>query len=207
MLVSHRGLRRGGKACRAAGVDVVVAQGLEAGGHVWGRVASLALVPAVVDAVAPDPVIAAGGIGDATRGRRDPRARSRGGLGRHTFPAGRGGNDPRALPSPPDRGPGDRPLCSQISSTAAGRAPHRALRNTTSMPGTRPDGRPRALGPARDKSRAEVGRLADRRYTSGTPSRASRRHRRDSLWAGQSVALATRIQPAAEIVRELTSRL
>jgi nitronate monooxygenase len=45
----------------AAGVDVVVAQGWEAGGHVWGQVATLPLVPAVVDAVAPIPVIAAGG--------------------------------------------------------------------------------------------------------------------------------------------------
>lgn len=46
------------------GVDVVVAQGWEAGGHVWGQVTTLALVPAVVDAVAPVPVIAAGGIAD-----------------------------------------------------------------------------------------------------------------------------------------------
>ncbi len=49
----------------AGGVDVVVAQGWEAGGHVWSAVATLPLVPAVVDAVAPVPVIAAGGIGDA----------------------------------------------------------------------------------------------------------------------------------------------
>src|SRR6202161_4080882 len=48
-----------------SGVDVVVAQGWEAGGHVWSRVSPLPLVPAVVDAVAPVPVIAAGGIGDA----------------------------------------------------------------------------------------------------------------------------------------------
>jgi NAD(P)H-dependent flavin oxidoreductase YrpB (nitropropane dioxygenase family) len=48
----------------AAGVDVVVAQGWDAGGHVWGQVGTLALVPAVVDAVEPTPVIAAGGIGD-----------------------------------------------------------------------------------------------------------------------------------------------
>src|SRR5205085_10886146 len=47
------------------GVDIVVAQGWEAGGHVWSGVATLPLVPAVVDAVAPVPVIAAGGIGDA----------------------------------------------------------------------------------------------------------------------------------------------
>src|SRR5271156_6569993 len=49
----------------AGGVDVVVAQGWEGGGHVQSQVATLPLVPAVVDAVAPVPVIAAGGIGDA----------------------------------------------------------------------------------------------------------------------------------------------
>jgi len=49
----------------ASGADVIVAQGWEAGGHVWGTVATLPLVPDVVDAVAPVPVIAAGGIGDA----------------------------------------------------------------------------------------------------------------------------------------------
>lgn len=47
----------------ASGVDCVVAQGSEAGGHVWGEVATLPLVPAVVDAV-PVPVLAAGGIAD-----------------------------------------------------------------------------------------------------------------------------------------------
>ena len=46
------------------GVDIVVAQGWEAGGHVRGTVATMALVPAVVDAVAPVPVVAAGGIAD-----------------------------------------------------------------------------------------------------------------------------------------------
>lgn len=47
----------------AAGADVVVAQGWEAGGHVWGEVATSVLVPAVADAVAV-PVVAAGGIAD-----------------------------------------------------------------------------------------------------------------------------------------------
>jgi NAD(P)H-dependent flavin oxidoreductase YrpB (nitropropane dioxygenase family) len=52
-------------ACRVAeaGVDAVVAQGTEAGGHT-GRIATLALVPQVIDAVAPIPVVAAGGIAD-----------------------------------------------------------------------------------------------------------------------------------------------
>lgn len=46
-----------------AGVDVVVAQGWEAGGHVQSEVATMALVPRVADAVSV-PVIAAGGIAD-----------------------------------------------------------------------------------------------------------------------------------------------
>ncbi len=46
-----------------AGADVVVAQGSEAGGHGSQR-ATLPLVPAIVDALDPIPVIAAGGIGD-----------------------------------------------------------------------------------------------------------------------------------------------
>jgi len=48
---------------RKAGVDAIVAQGTEAGGHT-GTVASLPLIPQVVDAVGPTPVIAAGGIAD-----------------------------------------------------------------------------------------------------------------------------------------------
>src|SRR3954470_21376607 len=47
-----------------SGVDVIVAQGWEAGGHVRGMVATLPLVPAVIDAVSPTPVVAAGGIAD-----------------------------------------------------------------------------------------------------------------------------------------------
>jgi len=47
-----------------AGADIVVAQGWEAGGHVQSEVATMPLVPAVVDAVPETPVIAAGGIGD-----------------------------------------------------------------------------------------------------------------------------------------------
>ncbi len=45
------------------GVDIIVAQGTEGGGHT-GEVATMVLVPEVVDAVAPTPVLAAGGIGN-----------------------------------------------------------------------------------------------------------------------------------------------
>jgi NAD(P)H-dependent flavin oxidoreductase YrpB (nitropropane dioxygenase family) len=46
-----------------AGVDVIIAQGYEAGGHT-GEIGTMVLVPQVVDAVAPVPVLAAGGIAD-----------------------------------------------------------------------------------------------------------------------------------------------
>ncbi|MFI0822398.1 nitronate monooxygenase [Streptomyces sp. NPDC021098] len=47
---------------RDAGLDIVVAQGYEAGGHT-GEIASMVLTPEVVEAVDPLPVLAAGGIG------------------------------------------------------------------------------------------------------------------------------------------------
>lgn len=50
----------------AAGADLIVAQGTEAGGHT-GQIATMVLVPEVVDEVAPVPVLAAGGI---ARGRQ-----------------------------------------------------------------------------------------------------------------------------------------
>jgi NAD(P)H-dependent flavin oxidoreductase YrpB (nitropropane dioxygenase family) len=53
----------GARVAARAGVDAVTAQGTEAGGHT-GRVSTMPLVPAVVDAVAPTPVVAAGGIAD-----------------------------------------------------------------------------------------------------------------------------------------------
>ena len=47
---------------KAAGVDIVIAQGTEGGGHT-GEIGSVVLWPEVIDAVAPTPVLAAGGIG------------------------------------------------------------------------------------------------------------------------------------------------
>lgn len=46
-----------------SGIDLLVAQGHEGGGHT-GRIGTMALLPAAIDAAAPVPVLAAGGIGD-----------------------------------------------------------------------------------------------------------------------------------------------
>jgi NAD(P)H-dependent flavin oxidoreductase YrpB (nitropropane dioxygenase family) len=46
-----------------SGIDLLVAQGYEGGGHT-GRIGTMALLPQAIDAAAPVPVLAAGGIGD-----------------------------------------------------------------------------------------------------------------------------------------------
>ena len=61
----------------AAGCDIVVAQGYEAGGHT-GKIANFPLIPQVVDAVFPVPVVAAGGMAD---GRGITAALSLGAIG------------------------------------------------------------------------------------------------------------------------------
>jgi NAD(P)H-dependent flavin oxidoreductase YrpB (nitropropane dioxygenase family) len=52
------------EAAAAAGVDAVIAQGVETGGHVRGTTSVWELLPATVEAIAPVPVLASGGIGD-----------------------------------------------------------------------------------------------------------------------------------------------
>jgi NAD(P)H-dependent flavin oxidoreductase YrpB (nitropropane dioxygenase family) len=47
---------------KAAGIDIIIAQGTEGGGHT-GEIGSVVLWPEVIDAVSPTPVLAAGGIG------------------------------------------------------------------------------------------------------------------------------------------------
>ena len=83
-----RARRRALRAARAhaernleRGVDVIIAQGTEAGGH-CGEISTMVLVPEVVDAVGPDvPVLAAGGIG---RGRQMAAAMALGAQGAWT---------------------------------------------------------------------------------------------------------------------------
>lgn len=194
----------------ASGVDVIVAQGWEAGGHVWGTVATLPLVPAVVDAVAPVPVIAAGGIGDA-RGVAAVRA-----LGAQAAWVGTRfllADEAPVHQTYRDRliaaGETDAEWYANLYEVGWPDAPHRALRNSTAEAWER-SGRP---GPgARPGEGDEVAHEASGeplpRYSSALPLEgATGDIEALSLWAGQSVALARRCQPAAEIVAELTSAL
>ncbi|MCX5263988.1 nitronate monooxygenase family protein [Streptomyces sp. NBC_00199] len=62
LVAALAGSARHARKHKDAGIDIVVAQGYEAGGHT-GEIASMVLTPEAVDAVAPLPVLAAGGIG------------------------------------------------------------------------------------------------------------------------------------------------
>ena len=200
------------EARRAAGcgVDIVVAQGWEAGGHVWGRVATLPLVPAVVDAVAPVPVIAAGGIGDA-RGVAAVLA-----LGAQAALLGTRFLLADEMPIHEEyrhrligATETDAEWYPDLYSVGWPDSPHRAIHNSTAEM-WEAAGRP-ALG-SRPGEGQVIAHFASGdpilRYSPAPPMVGMTGEIEAlSLWAGQSVALAKQPQPAAEIVAELVSRL
>jgi nitronate monooxygenase len=194
----------------ASGVDVIVAQGWEAGGHVWGRVATLPLVPAVVDAVAPVPVIAAGGIGDA-RGVAAVFAlgAQAAWLGTRFLLAEEMPVDEEYRQRVMDAIETDAQWYPDLYAVGWPDAPHRTLKNSTAET-WEAAGRP-PLG-----SRAGEGDViahfasgeAIVRYEPGAPMLGTTGDIEAlSMFAGQSVALARKRQTAAEIVAELVSGL
>ena len=189
-----------------AGADIVVAQGWEAGGHVRGQVASMPLIPSVVDAVPGTPVIAAGGIADG-RGLAAALALGAGAgwigtrfLSAHEAPIHAHYRD-RLLKASEN----DTAYLSNLFDGGWPDAAHRALRNTT-VNDWEAAGRP-APGhrPGEGDTIATSNRLGDiQRYESFTPSEdATGDIEATSMWAGQTVGMVKRTQPAAEIVTEI----
>jgi nitronate monooxygenase len=194
----------------AAGADVIVAQGWEAGGHVWGTIATLPLVPAVVDAVAPVPVIAAGGIADA-RGVAAVLA-----LGAQA--AWLGTRFLLAAEMPIHEEYRRRLIAaaetepqrySSLYSAGWPDSPHRALRNSTGDAWRAAGCPPLAQRPGLGDVMAHLASgEAVVRYEPAPPMEDTTGDIEAlSMWAGQSVALARQSQSAADIVAELTSRL
>jgi NAD(P)H-dependent flavin oxidoreductase YrpB (nitropropane dioxygenase family) len=194
----------------ASGVDVVVAQGWEAGGHVESQVATLPLVPAVVDAVAPVPVIAAGGIGDA-RGVAAVFA-----LGAQAAWLGTRFLLAREMPLHEeyrrrvmDAVETDAEWYADLYDVGWPDAPHRALHNSTAEAWEKAGRPPLGSRPgegeviAQFPSGESIVRYEPAAPMVGTTGAIEAL----SLWAGQSVALAKEQQSAAEIVAELVSRL
>jgi NAD(P)H-dependent flavin oxidoreductase YrpB (nitropropane dioxygenase family) len=187
----------------AGGADIIVAQGWEAGGHVRGTMSTLALVPVVVDEVAPVPVVAGGGVADG-RGLAAVLA-----LGAQAAWIGTrflGASEADIHPIYRARVLDARGADTVYSALFDGGwpdAPGRTLR-TPAVAAWEAAGRP---GPgARGGEGDAIGRVGDEvllRYEAVTP-------RPDfdgdieamSLWAGQAVGLVRREQPASEIVRE-----
>jgi len=189
-----------------SGVDIVVAQGWEAGGHVRGMVATMPLIPSVVDAVGETPVVAAGGIADG-RGMAAALALGASGvwIGTRFLAASEIAIHPEYQQRIIAASEADTVYCEDLFDGGWPNAPHRVLRNSTydnwESAGRPPSGKRPNEGEVIAKS-ASQGDVV--RYTSLTP-------RPDvegtiealSLWAGQSAAIVRKVQPAAEIVSEI----
>lgn len=191
-----------------AGVDVIVAQGWEAGGHVIGEVATMALVPAVVDSVAPTPVAAAGGIADG-RGLAAALAlgAAAGWLGTRFVMSSEATALPRyreLLAGAAETGT----LHSSLFDVGWPNAPHRTLRNATTeaweaagrpSPGDRP-GEGDVV--ARGNDGEEIVRYSSSSAREGLTGDVDAL----SLWAGQSVGLLKDVRPAGELVRSISDQ-
>jgi nitronate monooxygenase len=200
------------EARRAAGsgVDVVVAQGWEAGGHVRGQIATLPLVPAVVDAVAPVPVIAAGGIGDA-RGVAAVLA-----LGAQAAWLGTRFLLAREMPIHPqyrqrliEAVETDAEWYPDLYEVGWPNSPHRALYNSTAQAWDAAGRPPAGSRPGEGDVIAHFASgEAIVRYEPAPPMVGTTGDIEAlSMWAGQSVALARQSQSAAQIVAELVANL
>jgi NAD(P)H-dependent flavin oxidoreductase YrpB (nitropropane dioxygenase family) len=193
----------------AAGVDIIIAQGVEAGGHVRGEISTLALVPSVVDAIAPTPVVASGGIADA-RGVAAALA-----LGAQAVSIGT-----RFLATTESTA---HPLYKQkivearegdtVRSTIFGytwpNAPHRTLRTAfveqwLADEARGSEGRPDE--PVIGETRIGGERVSVKRFMGYTPSvETTGEIEAMALYAGQGVGLIHEIKPAGEIVQELAA--
>ncbi len=188
-----------------AGADVIVAQGWEAGGHVWGQVASMALVPAVVDAVNV-PVVAAGGISD---GRAMAAALMLGAsgvwIGTRFLASHEATIHPEYRQMIFDASEDQTQWASELYNGFWPNAPHRALMNETSRTWEAAGGPDPGQRPGEGET---VGRQANgdavMRYQSHTPGpHTTGDIAAMSLWSGQGVSQVRSPQSAAEIVEEI----
>jgi NAD(P)H-dependent flavin oxidoreductase YrpB (nitropropane dioxygenase family) len=192
-----------------AGVDVIIAQGIEAGGHSPGQVATMALVPRVVDAVAPTPVIAAGGIADA-RGLVAALALGADGVVMGTrFLASAEANTHPLYQQKLLAATEEETVHTMAFGKGWPNAPHRALRTAFVEEWM---GNPRPTEEAKpDEGAVGETRIAGQampvpRFVSLPPNRAATGDvEAMSLLAGQSVGLVHEVKPAATIIREMVT--
>jgi NAD(P)H-dependent flavin oxidoreductase YrpB (nitropropane dioxygenase family) len=193
-----------------AGVDVVITQGVEAGGHVRGTTSIWELLPDAVDAVRPAPVVASGGIGDGAGFARALRLGAEGvSLGTRFVASDEANAHPEYKRRIVAATAADTVYVADLFDVGWPNAPHRVLRNRTyeewvaagqPPPGERP-GEGTAIGThtlssgqQREWPRYGVG-VATPEFD-GDVDYAP-------LWAGESCSVVNDIRPAAEIVGDL----
>ena len=176
-----------------SGVDVIVAQGYDGGGHT-GRIGTLSLLPAVLDAV-DVPVMAAGGIGD---GRGLAAVLAMGGVGvwlgtRFVASLEAFGHDAykQRIVEIDDEG-------TTVTRCFSGK-PCRVVRNQTTEAWESPELQAKIL-PFPRQFRVVADWLGDDPYTAG---RYQGKTDIGALAAGQSAAVIDAILPAGEIVRRI----
>lgn len=190
------------------GVDIVVAQGWEAGGHVRGMVATLPLVPSIVDAVGDVPVVAAGGIADG-RGLAAVLAlgASAAWIGTRFLASTESEIHPDYRKRILAASENDTVHLESLFDVGWPAAPHLVLRNSTveswEAAGRPPGGTRPGEGDviARSRSRGDIVR-----YRSATPAPDMEgKIEAMPLWAGQGLAMVREVGPAAEIVSEIVA--
>jgi nitronate monooxygenase len=193
------------KRVRDAGVDILVAQGWEAGGHIWGQVATLPLVPCVVDAVTPAPVVAAGGIADG-RGLAAVLALGAAGVWMGTrFLASQEADAHPVYKQKVLQAAETDTVYSNLFDGGWPDAPHRTLRNST-LTNWEANGSPRSG--ARPGEGERIAIWADGvpvpRYSIALPRpEVTGEVEAMALYAGQSTGLVSRVQSAHDIVKEV----
>ena len=191
--------------CADQGVDFLVAQGWEAGGHVGGRVATSVLVPAVADRVAL-PVVAAGGIAD---GRGIVAALSLGAagvwMGTRFLLAREAATSAVYRAAVARATENDTVYAPDLFHLGWEQAPHRVLRNSTVAAWERAGSPPPGHRPGEGQvlaHRADGSPVV--RYSDDTPLAATTGDLEAlALYAGQSAGLVHRIAGAADIVQDL----
>lgn len=194
----------GAKRAADAGFDLIVAQGREAGGHVYGKLGTMTLVPQVVDAVKPVPVIAGGGIADR-RGVAAAIALGAAGVWVGTrFLAAREANIHPRYQELVLASSGDDTLYSELFDIGWPRAPLRTLKNSTTK-NWEAAGRP--LPPDRPGEGEIIGEkdgVPLPRYSFSAPTRNTLGEvEAMALYAGENVGLVRSVAAAREIVEEL----
>src|SRR6201987_5317123 len=180
----------------AAGVDLIVAQGTEAGGHT-GEVATMVLVPEVVDAVAPVPVLAAGGI---ARGRQVAAALALGAEGVWCGSVWLTTEEAETLPVVKDKF-----LTATSSDTVRSRSltgkPARMLRTAWTDEWERP-GSPDPLGMPLQSALIGDPQVRINRAAVQSDSKA---RELATYFVGQVVGSLNRVQPAGSVVLDMVS--